>query len=233
MSILWSQNQYAIVPYSSVLDTIGSQLTVMCRCTMVATQALSMFISRQTSGATPANEWWALTTSGNAPRALIGSPAGVSSAQSATALTVGVPYWLVMTYDGSTINLYQDMVLVATTTVAITILPDTTPIIINGNANGAGTTNILEFFNGTVEDLRVYNRVLTLNELSNIFNGQGRDYIVNGLVLGFMGDEQAPGSVLNTGDLLFDYSYSASHAVVTGSPSYSTRLSLSQPVQAR
>lgn len=49
------------------------------------------------------------------------------------------------------------------------------------------------FMEGLIEDLRVYNRALSDNELKTIFAARGRDGIVNGLVGRWLMNEKAPG----------------------------------------
>lgn len=39
-----------------------------------------------------------------------------------------------------------------------------------------------EYIDATLDDLRAYNRVLTPNEVANIFGARGRDTVVNGMV---------------------------------------------------
>ena len=226
MSILWGQNQYAQVASNASINTILNNLTVMVKCTQTVAQSLSMFISRQTSG-TPANEWWGLTLSANAPRALIGNNSGVTAALATTAISLNTPYFLVMTYDGTTINLYQNMSLVATASISNAIVADTTPVTVNGNANGTGNTNIVEFFSGYMEDLRVYNRTLSLNELQTIYVANGEDGIVNGLTIHYKMNELSNGATLASGASIKDYTHNSNDAitVLTGTLSYdSTKL---------
>lgn len=232
MSILWGQNQYAQVASNASINTILNNLTVMVKCTQTVQQALSMFISRQTSG-TPANEWWGLTLSANAPRALIGNNSSVTQALATSAISLNTPYFLAMTYNGTTVNLYQNMSLVATASISNAISTDTTPVTINGNANGAGNTNIVEFFSGYMEDLRVYNRTLSLNELQTIYMANGMDNIVNGLTIYYRMNELSNGATLASGSAIKDYTTNDNNAttVLTGTLSYSSTQLQTRPLR--
>lgn len=220
MSILWDQNQYATMTNTTLLNTIGSSLTICCHATMTLLQSLSMFCSRRTSfGVT--FEWYGLTLQGGVPRALIGDNSSVSVCIGSTALTLNTKYHLCMTYNGSTILLYQDGVQIATTASTKVIGTDTTALIINGNANATNDTNIVEYFTGKVEDLRIYNRVLTPNEIVTVSNAQGRDAIVNGLVLNYTMTQGVSGTSIANGSSLIDTGYSQSHATIVGTPVWS------------
>jgi hypothetical protein len=59
-----------------------------------------------------------------------------------------------------------------------------------GSQHGGGS----EFFNGAVEDARVYGRLLTLDEIVTIYSCRGTDGIVSGLRGRYLLSEAAPGS---------------------------------------
>jgi len=48
-------------------------------------------------------------------------------------------------------------------------------------AVGTSTWSQSQGMNGTLEDLRIYNRVLSTREVQEVFNGNGRDGLINGL----------------------------------------------------
>lgn len=55
------------------------------------------------------------------------------------------------------------------------------------------------YFDGTLEDLRVYNRVLSPAEIEIMYQSRGRDKIFQGLLGRWISEERAPGTILSTG----------------------------------
>lgn len=68
-----------------------------------------------------------------------------------------------------------------------------------GSQHGGGS----EFFDGSIDDARVYNRLLSDNEIKTIFVSRGVDEIANGLQHRFLLSEGAPG-VTATGSVIID-----------------------------
>lgn len=105
--------------------------------------------------------------------------------------------WLNFAYTynptGTTSTLYVDGVLVATATVAVNT-GAVTETQIGGNQWGENTSVLME-------DLRIYNRVLTTNEIISIGNAQGRDAIVNGLTYWWKMDGGIDGAAMIGSDL--------------------------------
>ncbi|MEM1971239.1 MAG: LamG domain-containing protein, partial [Candidatus Anstonellales archaeon] len=75
-------------------------------------------------------------------------------------------HYAVVTYDGSTLNLYVDGSLVATRT-NITAIPHTsnTPLVIGKDSNDSK-----RYFRGDIDEVRIYNRALTAQEVSDAYN---------------------------------------------------------------
>ncbi|MEV0228470.1 LamG-like jellyroll fold domain-containing protein [Nonomuraea sp. NPDC050786] len=71
---------------------------------------------------------------------------------------------LTATYDGATLRLYTNGTQVAQKAVTGTIRGDTQPLRIGGSALWG------EYFNGLIDDVRVYNRALTPTEIQNDMN---------------------------------------------------------------
>jgi hypothetical protein len=75
------------------------------------------------------------------------------------------------TYDGTTAHLYVDGQQVATQALTGRFVPDTTPIILGGNGNGAGDTNVTERFPGRIDEVMLYRRVLSAAEIMQLHDG--------------------------------------------------------------
>lgn len=98
-------------------------------------------------------------------------------------------------------------------------LPVTTRgLMVGGNNNVAGIS-LADAFQGAVEDIRIYNRVLGEAELQTIVAGKGKDSIVSGLLCRLALNEQPSGIV---GSIIPNYSGDSQLSLITqsGSPPY-------------
>lgn len=59
--------------------------------------------------------------------------------------------------------------------------------------------NGTRYFNGSMEDTRVYNRALSAAEVQLLYLARGRDYVYNGLVGRWLFTERSPGTILSSG----------------------------------
>ena len=109
-----------------------------------------------------------------------------------TCTTPALNTWafLVYTYDGTTHTLYLNNVAVATSTTA-SQTGQPTICQLGGNQWGEYPRSML------MEDVRVYNRVLSANEQTTIFNSMGMDMIVYGMIAWFQMNELLAGLTLD------------------------------------
>ena len=111
--------------------------------------------------------------------AMIETQSGVDHAATSTSpYNDGQWHYAVMTYDGTTLRLYIDGAQVASKSTAGAV-PDNTgtqPVRV-----GANSRSLDRFFTGNVDEVRVWNRVLTSTEVSNAYNSGVFD--TNGQVL--------------------------------------------------
>ncbi len=90
----------------------------------------------------------------------------------ATGYNVSDNQWhlLTGTYDGVTISTYVDGVLAATETDTRTIQSDASPVVIGGHCNGGtNCSSAVCYWNGSIDEARVYNRALTADEVANLY----------------------------------------------------------------
>jgi hypothetical protein len=85
----------------------------------------------------------------------------------ATGGTVGAGVWsfVVWTYDGSSVTLYLNNQVVKTTTGLSGSISSSTNNIYMGERAGSSIP-----FTGSIDDVRIYNRALTANEVSSLYN---------------------------------------------------------------
>jgi hypothetical protein len=82
-----------------------------------------------------------------------------------------------MIYDGATMKLYKNAVEIGSAAKTGNVAQDASvPVRLADNPVGD------RFLDGYMEDARIYERALTVDELSNIVATQGLDYITDGLV---------------------------------------------------
>jgi hypothetical protein len=97
----------------------------------------------------------------SAPSVWINPGTEVGTGNGPTALPAGQWSYVTGTYDGSALRLYVDGVLKATQNTTATIPASSGPLRIGGNAVWA------EWFNGALDEIRVYNRALTATEINS------------------------------------------------------------------
>lgn len=93
-----------------------------------------------------------------------------SQAQYSTELSINTWYTAVGTYDGSTLKLYLNGELVASTSVSGTIKPSSAPFHLAANPNAYGEASA--FSNFTYSDVIIYTKSLSVSEISSIFSGE-------------------------------------------------------------
>ena len=94
--------------------------------------------------------------------ALVGSNSETVSASNA--LPVNTWSHVAVTYDGSVVTLYVNGTAVSTNSASGSIVSGTTPLWIGG------TSSSTDFFQGRIDEVRVYNRALTTTEIGTIRN---------------------------------------------------------------
>ncbi len=77
---------------------------------------------------------------------------------------------LVGTYDGTTIRIYSDGSLVGTQAASVTLGNDSSAVEIGGNCNGGGSCGGSCYWNGQVDEARVYDRALSGDEIRQLYN---------------------------------------------------------------
>jgi hypothetical protein len=74
---------------------------------------------------------------------------------------------------------------------------------------------------GSLSDIRVYNRLLAVTEISTIYATRGKDFIMNGLVGRWLLNEREPGIVASGSGIVKDSSSEGNHGTPSGtSPTY-------------
>ena len=154
-------NDYLTIPNSPSLNIAGSQLT------------LSMWIKPQSGGGDSVvlGKFWNATmtspyyqyglelSGGTVPTFYIGTTGGPLSASMGSALALDQWSHLAVVFDGSQVRYYVNGLLVTTASLPATITARSNPLRIGAD------NNTQQFFNGSLDEVRIYNRALTVQEV--------------------------------------------------------------------
>lgn len=111
-----------------------------------------------------------------------------------TTVAINTQYHVVFTISGGNqAQVFVNGLLENSLTISPTEAPSATTFWI-GNRSGAPAG---QCFNGVMDDLRVYNRVLSANEVETIYNAKGSDHIHYGLVNKWLLNEGAVGATVS------------------------------------
>jgi hypothetical protein len=156
--------------------------------------------SRYLSGAT-GNEQYGIDLSNGVPRFLVGTTTTVTQLMAPSAVTTMTWNHICGTYDGTTMLIYVNGALVNSATRSGTITSSTGVFSIGADYNG---TTASEYFTGSLEDIRLYNRALTAGEIRTVVTCRGTGVIRNGLILNLQLDEQRSGATLAASATVYD-----------------------------
>lgn len=136
-------------------------------------------------------------------------------------LSLSVWHHVVITYDNSVLGtpvMYIDGVSQTITTItgaSGTRTSDAAANLFMGNwSSGVGRE-----LDGRIEDARIYNRILSANEILNIYSSRGHDFILSSLVLRALCCDKGEATAAASGDPV-DLSNNKFASTLTGTPNY-------------
>ena len=110
---------------------------------------------------------------GGVYKGVLSDAGGVDYYSTTDTAVVGTWYHIVMTYDGANVKMYKDAVLKTTTAETTNIATSTTSLRIGCLTPSATGGNYA--FDGSVDEVKIYNRVLSLAEVTkNYKHGKGK-----------------------------------------------------------
>jgi hypothetical protein len=190
MAITFAADQFAYANNPTVLNALTDKVTFMCWVYPTTLSGWWPAFSRQIG--TTGDEQIFLGFNVDQPQMFINTVDNGNQGVNGSAVTTGSWYHLCATYSGARTELFVNGASVANDTTWTGNLTTTNrQFIIGGNNNNANTPPTPEdtIPGGLVEDIRVYNRVLTNNEIVSI--AFGMDNIVDGMVLAYGLNEDA------------------------------------------
>ena len=117
------------------------------------------------------------------PRFYISTTGADFAVATGAALSIGVWHHLLGTYDGTTVNLYVDGTLVASTLQVGAIFLNDEPLLIGANDGFGGSSR--KFTDGTIDEVQIYNRVLTSDEIEILSNAGDTLFVDDDGQIGF------------------------------------------------
>ena len=150
----------------------------------------------------------------NKARCRVYTTVGYATAEGG-AMVADTEYFLAGRYDGVNLSVYLDAVQVGSVPKAGNVrqvsadvwIADTPP------------DDTRPFF-GPIEDVRVYDRCISLDELQTIYALRGRDNITRDLIGRWMLNEKAPGTTASGANSIIDLSGQEHHGTPVNSPPY-------------
>lgn len=154
---------------SASLDSITEQVTLAGWGYLdgpIAAQSYATIASRQL-GTTIDQHYHIAISTKDEPITFLKTDAVNTSIYVTSTLIIPRRTWvhIAATYDGTTARLYLDGLEVGKKALTGRLQPDTTPVLLGANGNGAAGTPT-ELFPGRIDDVRLYRRALTAGEIS-------------------------------------------------------------------
>ena len=168
-ALAFAGNDFVLVPYAAIWNNINTEsaYTIAAWTYRQASKTgWAMILSRQYKATTA--EHFALSWRDGRAAALAITHIG----QAATTSALNTWVHLAATYDGATLKIYEDAVEVSSSSAPGPMFQDdmTTGLVIGGNVNAADPVG--ETFVGSMDELVIYSRVLTLDELADLAAAQ-------------------------------------------------------------
>ena len=156
-------NDYIAVPNSPSLDISGTGLTLTMWINPTAAGGDSVVLGKfwNTTMTAPYYQYGLELVGGTTPNFQVGTTSGVLSASMGSALALNQWSHLALVFNGSQVQYFVNGVLLTTAPLPATITA-------RGNSLQVGAdNNISQFFNGSLDEVRIYNRALTAQEVQD------------------------------------------------------------------
>lgn len=193
--VLSGTNDYIYINDNALIRPSNLTISVWFNAKVISSAAL---VSKAWSGppwSFPYVTWLLRINNATQIEADLGTPGAYSaSVWSVSAISPGYWYHICMTYDGYNIKLYLNSYFIGPAKSWTSGIGYTTrPILIGADHSSAPAS---EYFNGTISDVKIYNRALSDNEISGIYNSKLKFYSNSeGLILYLPLDEEEIGKI--------------------------------------
>jgi hypothetical protein len=211
MSLTFSRAaaQYLTVPYNAVLAPTAITLAAWVNPSNVTAQRV---VSRYVTNST-GNPVWALeVNANNCQFALVNYNGGLLglgasySLDTAAGGTVPAGQWthIAGTFNNANMIAYVNGVQVATTARTQAIFASSTAMSIGAHYNGTAASSL---FDGSMDDVRIYGRALSPNEILSLYTTRGSDMNLLNLIANYQFSNTPVGTALDANAPVTDVSY--------------------------
>ena len=162
------------VPPSPSIDSIVDEVTIAGWGYLSATGTIDDYatIASREDGTTINQHYHiSINSRGEVPALWLETDVGTKLLEGPTAVMRQTWVHIAGTYDGSMGRLYVDGQQVATLAMTGRFVADTTPFILGANGNGAGDASVSERFPGRIDEVMLYRRALSADEIKMLYDG--------------------------------------------------------------
>ena len=218
MDFVAASEQHIEIGDVAPLNITGDQITLSCWVKPASFSAEQKIIAKWSDDGGAFSYLLAVDAVGDDKIRFVVNTGSNGIADGTTSMTVGTWHLMTGTYDGTTVRVYLDGVEDGTTAKTGNISSTTAPVRI-GVGSGAFDEQPAD---ASVEDVRIYDRVLSPDEILTIFNSRGRDGIALGLQARYLLNEGAPGVVASGAGVIKDSGPNGLDGTPTNSPTWAS-----------
>ena len=162
------------VPPSPSIDSIVDQVTIAGWGYLSATGTIDDYatIASREDGTTIDQHYHvSINSNGEVPALWLKTESGTKLLEGPTAVTRQTWVHIAGTYDGTMARLYVNGQPVNSQPLTGRFVADTTPFIVGANGNGVGDASVSERFPGRIDEVMLYRRALSADEIRMLFDG--------------------------------------------------------------
>jgi hypothetical protein len=166
-------NGFVNVPRSESIDSIADKLTIAGWGYLVGATIMdyATIASREDGTTIDQHYHISINSRGEVPAMWLKTDGGIKLLQGPTAVMRQVWIHIAGTYDGTTARLYVNGQMVDTQPLTGRFVADTTPFILGANGNGVGDASVSERFPGRIDEVMLYRRALSADEIKMLYDG--------------------------------------------------------------
>ena len=179
-------NDYGSVAYNSLLNIKRVTMSAWVYKTTANASGWPSIMSRQYGSSTDDLIWLGYDDSASDYYTCsVQTTNGLKGVISTTASTGDINTWVHVscTYDGANIMIYRNGTLIGTLPETGDMQTDTTALTFASN-NNTGSLSPSDFFPGRIDEIRLYKRALSANEITALYNTTGSAALADGDVVG-------------------------------------------------
>lgn len=218
MDFVAANEEHVEIGDVSPLNITGDEITVSCWVKIASTTAEKKVIAKWSDSAGAFSYLLTIGTGSNDIPLFVINTGSNAVATATTNLVVGTWYHIVGTYDGVDVKIYVNGVEEGSTARTGNLTSTTAPVRIGV---GSGATSE-EPTDGTVDDIRIYDRGLSPEEILTIFASEGVDGIIQNLQARWTMDEDSSGNTASGAGFVKDTGPNGLNGTPTNTPTYAT-----------